>query len=181
MAFPSLPQTFCSFTHVTEQFPTTQNTLLFALSAACHRQFPPLAFLPFSTRHQKRVVESPSLNSPKRSAGDGRCWANLQNTHFSGLTRKNPAFERSVLKYVSIKNRILTQSGQKSRVCVNQPDRLLPHHQIITLLLHKQIPKHARMVGHMPGARWILFSGKEDKAALRECARFSRCDEGSYG
>ena len=50
----------------------------------------------------------------------------MQNTHFSGLTRKNPVFERSVLKYVSIKNRILTPSGQKSRVCVNQPDRLLP-------------------------------------------------------
>ena len=49
----------------------------------------------------------------------------MQNTHFSGLTRKNPVFERSVLKYVSIKNRILTPSGQKSRVCVNQPDRLL--------------------------------------------------------
>jgi len=49
---------------------------------------------------------------------------NLQNTHFSGLTRKNPVFERSVLKYVSIKNRILTPSGQKSRVCVNTLDRL---------------------------------------------------------
>ena len=45
---------------------------------------------------------------------------------FFGLTRKNPAFKRSVLKYVSIKNRIMTQSGQKSRVCVNQPDRLSP-------------------------------------------------------
>ena len=43
---------------------------------------------------------------------------------FFGLTRKNPVFERSVLMYVSIKNRILTQSGQKSRVCVNQPDGL---------------------------------------------------------
>ena len=53
-----------------------------------------------------------------------RCWANLQNTHFYGLTRKNLVFKRSVLKYVSIKNRILTQSGQKSRVCVNQPDGL---------------------------------------------------------
>ena len=50
----------------------------------------------------------------------------MQNTHFSGLTRKNPVFKRSVLKYVSIKKRILTPSGQKSRVCVNQPDRLLP-------------------------------------------------------
>ena len=69
-------------------------------------------------------MESPSLYSPERSEGDGWCWANLQNTHFSGLTRKNPVFERSVLKYVSIKNRILTPSGQKSRVCVNTLDRL---------------------------------------------------------
>ena len=45
---------------------------------------------------------------------------------FFGLTRKNPAFERSVLMYVSIKNRILTQSGQKRRVCVNAADRLSP-------------------------------------------------------
>ena len=82
--------------------------------------------LSFAGRHQKRVVKSPSLNSPERSEGDGRCWANLQNTHFSGLTRKNPVFERSVLMYVSIKNRILTPSGQKRRVCVNQPDRLYP-------------------------------------------------------
>ena len=43
---------------------------------------------------------------------------------FCGLKRKRQNFERSVLKYVSIKKRILTQSGQKSRVCVNQPDRL---------------------------------------------------------
>ena len=32
---------------------------------------------------------------------------------FFGLTRKNPVFERSVLKYVSIKNRILTQLRPK--------------------------------------------------------------------
>ena len=53
----------------------------------------------------------------------------MQNTHFSGLTRKNPAFERSVLMYESIKNRILTPSGQKRRVCVNAADRLLPPEQ----------------------------------------------------
>ena len=47
---------------------------------------------------------------------------------FFGLTRQNPVFERSVLKYVSIKNRILTPSGQKSRVCVNALDRLSPRH-----------------------------------------------------
>ena len=86
-------------------------------------------FLPFTARHQKQVVGLPSLYSPERSEGDGWCWTNLQNTHFSGLTRKNPAFERSVLMYVSIKNRILTQSGPKSRVCVNAADRLLPRHQ----------------------------------------------------
>ena len=71
----------------------------------------------------------PSLYSPERSEGDGWCWTNLQNTHFSGLTRKNPAFERSVLMYESIKNRILTPSGQKRRVCVNAADRLLPPEQ----------------------------------------------------
>ena len=48
---------------------------------------------------------------------------------FFGLTRKNPAFERSVLMYVSIKNRILTQSDPKRRVCVNAADRLLPPKQ----------------------------------------------------
>ena len=69
-------------------------------------------------------MKLPSLYSPERSEGDGWCWANLQNTHFSGLTRKNPAFERSVLKYVSIKIPVLTHSGRKRRVCVNQPDRL---------------------------------------------------------
>ena len=37
----------------------------------------------FSVRDQKRVVESPSLNSPQQSGGDGWCWANLQNTRFS--------------------------------------------------------------------------------------------------
>ena len=32
-----------------------------------------IVFLPFSGRHQKLVVESPSLNSPERSEGDGWC------------------------------------------------------------------------------------------------------------
>ena len=48
---------------------------------------------------------------------------------FFGLTRQNPVFERSVLKYVSIKTRILTPSGPKRRVCVNALDRLLPPEQ----------------------------------------------------
>ena len=46
---------------------------------------------------------------------------------FFGLKRKRRDFERSVLKYVSIKIPALTHSGRKSRVCVNQPDRLCPH------------------------------------------------------
>ena len=43
---------------------------------------------------------------------------------FCGLKRKNPVFERSGLKSVSIKIPALTHSGCKSRACVNQPDRL---------------------------------------------------------
>ena len=43
---------------------------------------------------------------------------------FCGLKRKRRDFERSVLKYVSIKIPALTRSGRKKRVCVNQPDRL---------------------------------------------------------
>ncbi len=48
---------------------------------------------------------------------------------FYGLKRKRRDFERSVLMYVSIKIPALTYSERKSRVCVNQPDRLnaLPH------------------------------------------------------
>ena len=45
---------------------------------------------------------------------------------FCGLKRKRRDFERSVLKYVSIKISALTHSGRKSRVCVNTPDRLAP-------------------------------------------------------
>ena len=45
---------------------------------------------------------------------------------FCGLKRKRRDFERSVLKYVSIKIPALTHSGRKGRVCVNQPDRLTP-------------------------------------------------------
>ena len=43
--------------------------------------------------------------------------------------KEKSCFERSVLKYVSIKNRILTPSGQKRRVCVNAADGLLPPEQ----------------------------------------------------
>ena len=50
---------------------------------------------------------------------------------FCGLKRKRRDFERSVLKYVSIKIPALTHSGRKSRVCVNQPDRLTPCHQAL--------------------------------------------------
>ena len=45
---------------------------------------------------------------------------------FFGLKRKRRDFERSVLKYVSIKIPALTHSGRKSRVCVNAADRLSP-------------------------------------------------------
>ena len=43
---------------------------------------------------------------------------------FCDLKRKRQDFERSVLKYVSIKISALTHSGRKRRVCVNAADRL---------------------------------------------------------
>ena len=43
---------------------------------------------------------------------------------FCDLKRKRRNFERSVLKYVSIKISVLTHSGRKRRVCVNAADVL---------------------------------------------------------
>ena len=48
---------------------------------------------------------------------------------FFVLKRKRRNFERSVLKYVSIKISALTHSWRKRRVCVNAADRLLPPEQ----------------------------------------------------
>ena len=115
-------------------------------------------------------MELPSLYSPERKRRRWLVLGEFAKYAFCGLKRKRRDFERSVLKYVSIKIPALTHSGHKSRVCVNQPDRLTPNRKATIC-----------MVGFIPGARWILFSGKEDKTALRECACFSRCDEGSYG
>ena len=81
----------------------------------------------------------------------------MQNTHFSGLTRQNPVFERSVLKYVSIKNRILTPSGQKSRVCVNTLDRLLPPDKERTFFcIFPAFPKSPQS----PQANFLAISSK---------------------
>ena len=55
---------------------------------------------------------------------------------FCGLKRKRRDFERSVLKYVSIKIPALTHSGCKSRFCVNAADRLLPSEQRASPPLH---------------------------------------------
>ena len=132
-------------------------------------------------RYQEMVVASPSLNSPERSGGDGWCWANLQNTHFSGLTRKNPVFERSVLKYVSIKNRILTPSGQKSRVCVNTLDRLPPRTQTALPFLppHRRAAKPTRQK-RPTLACWPLLAGlPEEGIGGRERERRCVCVEKS--
>ena len=84
------------------------------------------AFLPFAARHQKRVVKSPSLNSPQRMRRRWLVLDEFAKYAFFGLKRKRRDFERSVLKYVSIKIPALTHSGRKSRVCVNAADRLCP-------------------------------------------------------
>jgi len=70
------------------------------------------------------VVEWPSLNSPERMRGRWLVLGEFAKYAFCGLKRKRRNFERSVLMYVSIKIQALTHSGRKSRVCVNQPDRL---------------------------------------------------------
>ena len=48
---------------------------------------------------------------------------------FCDLQRKRRDFERSVLKYVSIKISALTHSGRKRRVCVNAADGLWTGYQ----------------------------------------------------
>ena len=93
---------------------------------SCVSAFLLLPFLPFAVRHQKRVVKSPSLNSPQRMRRRWLVLDEFAKYAFFGLKRKRRDFERSVLKYVSIKIPALTHSGRKSRVCVNAADRLCP-------------------------------------------------------
>ena len=69
-------------------------------------------------------MELPSLNSPERTRRRWLVLGEFANYAFFGLKKKRRDFERSVPKYVSIKIPPLTHSGRKSRVCVNQPDRL---------------------------------------------------------
>ena len=70
---------------------------------------------------------SPSLYSPERMRRRWLVLGEFAKYAFCVLKRKRRDFERSVLKYVSIKIPTLTHSGRKSRVCVNQPDRLTPN------------------------------------------------------
>ena len=93
---------------------------------------------PFNHDHRRtlgvRIIYSPSgagrkVAFLKLAGARRRRWLVLgefAKYAFCGLKRKRRDFERSVLKYVSIKIPALTHSGRKSRVCVNQPDRLLP-------------------------------------------------------
>ena len=69
-------------------------------------------------------MEPPSLNSPERMRRRWLVLGEFAKYAFCGLKRKHRDFERSVLKYVSIKIPALTHPGRKSRVCLNQPDRL---------------------------------------------------------
>ena len=80
-------------------------------------------------------MESPSLNSPERMRRRWLVLGEFAKYAFCGLKRKRRNFERSVLKYVSIKIPALTHSGRKSRVCVNQPDRLTHAIQTLPTLL----------------------------------------------
>ena len=71
---------------------------------------------------------------------------------FCGLKRKRRDFERSVLKYVSIKIPALTHSGHKSRVCVNQPDRLTPNRRATH---HGEVHSRRKM-------DFVLRQGRQD-------------------
>ncbi len=91
--------------------------------------------------HQELVVEPPSSNSPERMRRRWLVLGEFAKYAFCGLKRKRRDFERSVLKYVSIKTSALTHSGRKSRVCVNQPDRLThPAVKTSPLLLPFSLP-----------------------------------------
>ena len=82
-------------------------------------------------RYQEMVVASPSLNSPERKRRRRLVLGEFAKYAFCGLKRKRRDFERSVLKYVSIKIPALTHSGRKSRVCVNALDRRSPRHKAL--------------------------------------------------
>ena len=89
---------------------------------------------------------------------------------FFGLKRKRRDFERSVLMYVSIKIPALTHSGGKSRVCVNQPDRLIHTTNLIPafcLLTH---------CGHLHPALRAL-----DSALRRSLGRLCGAQQGGAG
>ena len=114
---------------------------------ACPSQPPPqkhqLAAIPDILRKLSPCLLSFCLLGSPSKAGRGVAFLKLARAQrrrwevlgefakyaFCGLKRKRRDFERSVLKYVSIKIPALTHSGRKSRVCVNQPDRLLPPEQ----------------------------------------------------
>ncbi|MCB6543645.1 hypothetical protein LI170_16070, partial [Desulfovibrio desulfuricans] len=84
-----------------------------------------------------------------------------------------------VLKYVSIKIPALTHSGRKSRVCVNQPDRLTPNTRpcfcLFSLCLYAfQFSPHQKLVVGSPSlnspermrSRWLV---------LGEFAKYAFC------
>ena len=83
-----------------------------------------LTVLHLNGRDHEMVVMLPSLASAERKqrrcAGVGR----ICKIRILRPEKEARDFERSVLKYVSIKISALTHSGRKRRVCVNAADRL---------------------------------------------------------
>ena len=66
------------------------------------------SIFPFAVHDQEMVVESPSLDSPERRQSDVQVLGEFANCAFFVLKKKCRDFERSVLKYVSIKIPALT-------------------------------------------------------------------------
>ena len=142
LTFPTIPQTLCSSTLVSEQFTRHSKYRPFAFSAACHKAYPMLVFIAFQYLSSKAGREVTFLKLARAKRGRWLVLSGFAKYAFWGLTRQNPAFERSVLKYVSIKNRILTPSGLKKsglRKCARQA--LAPKQRTCFLLFFPTHPK----------------------------------------
>ena len=85
---------------------------------------------------------------------------------FFGLKRKRRDFERSVLKYVSIKIPALTHSGRKSRVCVNAADRLLPPNKEPTLFASFNFPQSTPRAIGTAFLAFLPFAGRHQKQVV---------------
>ena len=114
LTFPTIPQTFCSSTLVSEQFTRHSKYRPFAFSAACHKAYPMLVFIAFQYLSSK--------------AGRGVAFLIL-----AGATSRRWLVLREFAKYAFCG---LKKSGLRKSL-----DRLLPRINVQTLLYFSRSPK----------------------------------------